>query len=380
MGVAHPSPAGRPAWAASLAAEFALADPVGIPARLVPITWVSRQLETPMERIWEGLNGFTQLSAVLITATGLLFHIRWSRRATALGPTILTTLGIFFCFAGIAWGLLDFDANDVRGSVPHLLQGIRTAFWSSVVGIFWALTLKIRVALFGDASVPASGTQEGSTVDDLARLLAQLNTSIAGDGDASLLGQARASHADSNDRADRLIKAFDGYAENIAETNSKALVRALAEVVRDFNTKLNEQFGENFRRLNAGVERLVAWQVQYESQLEALIRQETATRQNMTEAASRFTGAANGVSQFGVAARSLQNVVGALHHQIEHLSGAVMLLSGLVAEVTDGLPILEQRIGQMIARGEQGARPNGEAPGAVPRPPTESVRATRVQP
>src|ERR1700730_9307073 len=100
-----------------------------------------------MERIWECLNGFTQFSTVLISSIALLFHIRWSRRATALGPTILTTLGIFFCFAGIAWGLVDFDPNDVRSSVPHLLGGVRTAFWSSVVGIFWALTLKIRVAL-----------------------------------------------------------------------------------------------------------------------------------------------------------------------------------------------------------------------------------------
>src|SRR2546430_2087970 len=80
-----------------------------------------------MERIWECLNGFTEFSTVLISSIALLFHIRWSRRATALGPTILTTLGIFFCFAGIAWGLLDFDPNDVRSSVPHLL---RTSFGS----------------------------------------------------------------------------------------------------------------------------------------------------------------------------------------------------------------------------------------------------------
>src|ERR1700734_1074224 len=66
-----------------------------------------------MERIWEGLNGFTQFSAVLISSIALLFHIKWSRRATSLGPTILTTLGIFFCFAGIAWGLLDFDPHSV---------------------------------------------------------------------------------------------------------------------------------------------------------------------------------------------------------------------------------------------------------------------------
>src|SRR5437879_9912606 len=89
--------------------------------------------EKAMERIWECFNGFTPYSTVLISSIGLLFHIRWSRRASALGPTILTTLGIFFCFAGIAWGLLDFNPNDVRSTVPHLLAGVSTSLWSSVV-------------------------------------------------------------------------------------------------------------------------------------------------------------------------------------------------------------------------------------------------------
>jgi hypothetical protein len=307
-----------------------------------------------MVRIWESLNGFTQFSTVLISSIALLFHIRWSRRATALGPTILTTLGIFFCFAGIAWGLVDFDPNDVRNSVPHLLQGIRTSFWSSVVGIFWALTLKIRVALFGDATVPASGAQEGSTVDDLARLLVELNRSIAGGDDSALLSQVKVLRADSNDRIDRLTEAFDRYAENIAETNSKALVRALSEVVRDFNAKINEQFGDNFSQLNAAVERLVSWQVQYEKQLQALIEQETATRESMTEAALRFTDIVNTASEFAAVARSLHDIVRALNNQSEHLARALIVLSGLIVEVKEGLPIIEQRIVQRIARSKSG--------------------------
>ncbi|HLQ13483.1 MAG TPA: hypothetical protein VK130_09605 [Steroidobacteraceae bacterium] len=331
-----------------------------------------------MVRIWEGLNGFTQFSTLLISSIALLFHIRWTRRATALGPTILTTLGIFFCFAGIAWGLLDFDPNNVRSSVPHLLGGIRTAFWSSVVGIFWALTLKIRVALFGDASVLASGAREGSTVDDLARLLVQLNGSLAGGDEHSLLSQVKLLRADSTDRIDRMIGSFDRYAESIAETNSKALVSALSEVVRDFNVKVNEQFGDNFRQLNSGVERLVSWQVQYENQLAALIEQETATRASMTEAALRFTDIVNSASEFAVGARSLQNIVRDINNQSEQLARALMLLSGLITEVTEGLPIIEQRIGQLFGRSERGIRPNQEeTPGVVSRHPAESILATR---
>jgi hypothetical protein len=315
-----------------------------------------------MEHVWESFNGFTLFSAALISSIGLVLHLRWSRRSTALGPAILTTLGIFFCFAGIAWGLLHFDPHDVRTSVPLLLQGIRTAFWSSVVGIFWALTLKIRVVLFGDAKVAPSGAPDGSGVDDLARLLLQVDRSVTA----------------GNERLDGLSQALDRYEQHIAETNTKALVSALTVVVRDFNTKLNEQFGENFVQLNAAVARLVAWQDQYEQQLEASIAQESATRESMDEATARFTDVVNKSSEFAAVACSLQDIVNALHSQSEQLSRALMLLSGLIVEVEEGLPSIEKRIVQLIARSRQGLQREQEAHGSEPRRAAESLRVTRA--
>jgi len=130
--------------------------------------------------------------------------------------------------------------------------------------------------------------------------------------------------------------------------------------------------------LNSAVERLVSWQVQYEKQLEALIEQETATRESMTEAALRFTDIVNTASEFAAVARSLQNIVGTVNNQSEQLARTLLLLSGLIAEVREGLPIIEQRIGQMIARSEQGVRPNQETLGVVSRHPAESIQATRA--
>jgi len=54
--------------------------------------------------------------------------------------------------------------------------------------------------------------------------------------------------------------------------------------------------------LNSAVQRLVSWQVQYEKQLEALIEQETSTRESMTEAALRFTDMVNMASEFAAVA------------------------------------------------------------------------------
>src|SRR5687768_8156680 len=105
------------------------------------------------------LGEFTLWTVAAISITGLFFHIRWSRKYVAVGPTFLTTSGIFFCFFGIALALLDFDAEDVRGSVPALLNGIRTSFWASVAGIFWALTIKARSIVLGDPELNPDSQQ-----------------------------------------------------------------------------------------------------------------------------------------------------------------------------------------------------------------------------
>jgi hypothetical protein len=34
-------------------------------------------------------------------------------------------------------------------------------------------------------------------------------------------------------------------------------------VVKDFNARINEQFGENFKQLNEGVAKLLVWQEQH---------------------------------------------------------------------------------------------------------------------
>ncbi|HXC23237.1 MAG TPA: hypothetical protein VNU28_01520, partial [Solirubrobacteraceae bacterium] len=172
--------------------------------------------------------------------------------------------------------------------------------------------------------------------------------------------------------------AFGRYQEDVAESNSSALTGALSSVVRDFNAKVNEQFGENFQHLNAGVARLVSWQAQYGKQIEASIAQQSATRESMSEATLRFTDVVNMTSEFAAVARSLQGVVDTLNSQSEHLSRALMLLSGLIVEVEEGLPVIEKRIVQIIARSRQVLQREQEAHGTESRRAPESLRATRA--
>jgi len=58
---------------------------------------------------------------VVIVGATLFFTIfRYDRFAVLHGPEILTTMGIFGCFVGIALALLNFEAKNITESVPLL--------------------------------------------------------------------------------------------------------------------------------------------------------------------------------------------------------------------------------------------------------------------
>lgn len=50
-------------------------------------------------------------------------------------PYIFPTIGILGTFIGIAHGLYKFDVNNIEGSIPALLGGLKTAFIASIFGI-----------------------------------------------------------------------------------------------------------------------------------------------------------------------------------------------------------------------------------------------------
>lgn len=57
---------------------------------------------------------------------------------------LLPILGVIGTFLGICLGLVNFNSNEIESSVPQLLQGLKTAFWTSFIGTSWAVFLNIR--------------------------------------------------------------------------------------------------------------------------------------------------------------------------------------------------------------------------------------------
>jgi hypothetical protein len=93
---------------------------------------------------FSGLPFHTQCMLAVILVFWLLFNLSYNHKVISFGPAILITLGIFATFLGIALGLGHFNVGDLQGSVPELLDGLKTAIWASVAGVGGALLLKLR--------------------------------------------------------------------------------------------------------------------------------------------------------------------------------------------------------------------------------------------
>ncbi len=60
-------------------------------------------------------------------------------------PSLIATLGVIGTFAGITIGLMDFQEGDIEGSIDNLLNGLKTAFFTSLLGMVGSLILSRRV-------------------------------------------------------------------------------------------------------------------------------------------------------------------------------------------------------------------------------------------
>lgn len=217
-------------------------------------------------------------------------------------PQAIASLGVLFTFIGISYGLLEFNSADIESSVPVLLGGMRTAFITSVIGMIWSMCLKYKqnkeekeyyqqkVKVDNDATIgqlisylqskDEKMAEKESSVkqyqENLLTAIQEINKSLVGDGDASVITQIQLIKSKIQDGFEKrnlqskqeheiLIKEFQKFAETMAENNSKAFIEALNSTIRDFNEKIQEQFGENFKQLNIAVGKLLEWQDHYKN-------------------------------------------------------------------------------------------------------------------
>ena len=106
--------------------------------------------EQTLNYITYGLTGFVVLAFIWAL---VYFFIKKnndeliSKRRWIEGlPTLMSSLGVLGTFVGITMGLMNFDPNDLDASIPLLLSGLKTAFFTSLTGMVGSIILSKLVS------------------------------------------------------------------------------------------------------------------------------------------------------------------------------------------------------------------------------------------
>jgi hypothetical protein len=323
------------------------------------------------------------ISVILVTAG--YFNLRYNARVAELGPTILTTIGIFGTFLGVALGLYHFDASNVQASVPALLAGLKTAFWASVFGVGAAVQIKAREFLFGGGASSEDGQQQGASPLDV---LIDIRDSLCGtDGPMSeqlrlirqdlndrLLSQVRLARQDMTERMDTfrtghrdMLAQMDKLAgaqaqalRDIAGMGTQALVEALQKVVTDFNDTVAGQFGENYRELNEAVRQLLRWQIDYREQVKAMTDQLAETLRLLGYAASDFKTVTQGSERFAQTAERVARTLDGIDAGEQRLTELARGIAKLTEEAAGRVPFIESRLYELTVQMTRAVQANQE--------------------
>lgn len=279
-------------------------------------------------------------------------------------PGAMTSLGILGTFVGIFVGLLDFDIRTINQSVPTLLEGLKVAFGTSILGLASAVGFRLVGPVLRRSTISESAGIE-DIVESLKKLEAtatELNgTSASGfenlrkaltdDADSSIVGQIqrmRASLGDLNKTTsqgfEEQIREFRTFSETMSEAFSKAIIDELKNVIREFNEKISEQFGDNFRQLNEAVGRLLTWQEEYRQQMSAM--KDALDKATISVQANRASleKIASSASMIPEHMKNLEQIMQNLARQIEEIEGGLHTFAEIKDKAINAFPDIEKNI------------------------------------
>lgn len=288
-------------------------------------------------------------------------------------PTLLTTLGIFGTFLGIVLGLLDFNQNNIEASIPPLLEGLKTAFITSLAGIFTSLVFKtLSTFSFLKPAVAEATVSEATPEAILAAMQAQvsevksLKEAMVGNEESTLFGQLKILRADMNDNAkislnnakehavqqqenfeqfsDKLWLKLQDFADTLSKSATEQVIEALKQVIVDFNNNLTEQFGENFKKLNEAVFKLVEWQENYKTQLEQMQQQYAQGVESISATEASVAHISEQSKVIPESMQELKTVMEVNQHQLAELERHLEAFKEMRDKAVEAVPQIQQQV------------------------------------
>lgn len=136
-----------------------------------------------------------------------------------------SSMGVLLTFFGIWQGLIGFDVMDTEGSIPALLEGLKLAFGSSIVGLLTSLIINLLFV--------RQDTDEEKALKNIESLIASLN------------------------------KSMNDFTLNLAHANVEALSASIEKLVKGLDMGINNETQDAINKFKESIEMLREWQERY---------------------------------------------------------------------------------------------------------------------
>jgi len=196
---------------------------------------------------------FAAIVFVLWTFFAVLYYNRYKKYCVSNGdkkqkkwtneyifetiPSVFPTLGIFCTALGITIGIWDFNTNDIQGSIPQLLGGLKLAFLATMAGIVGLIVFQKWGAII-QKEIEDNPNKQKKYTDEL-NAISELNLSI------------HKLHEDNNKHFEKLSDSF----EKVLNEKIEALEGELKAVVKTLNTN-HKSLLNSSENINNGIVKL----------------------------------------------------------------------------------------------------------------------------
>jgi len=335
-------------------------------------------------------NFFFLLMFIALSAALICHFTKKGESYVAFAPNLLTSLGILGTFSGIVIGLLDFDPKNIDGSIEVLLAGLKTAFMTSLVGMASSIIVKsITTITFRSKKEDDTELNEIGPEDIHAAIVAQhkysqeqteamvdLKQSIVGEGDKTIVSQLTLLRSDTNDNAkqsnqslssindtmgkihaqqeeqaikfeqfkDRLWIQLQDFADVLSKSATEQVIEALKQVIVEFNDKLTEQFGDNFKRLDESVKKLVIWQDNYKTQLSEMTEQYKLGVTSITQTESSVASISEQAQAIPTSMSDLKTIMEANGSQLKELESHLNVFVEMRDKAVEAVPEMKAHL------------------------------------
>ena len=325
------------------------------------------------EHLFQSIDS-TLVTNIFIWAVIFVFCAAWwcdhkniHNKFREYAPTLMGALGILGTFIGIIIGLLNFNTESIDASIPVLLGGLKTAFITSIVGMFFAILFNGLDAFFFankrrllEDNTPASVTPEHihQELKEQNKHLVKLISGMSGSEEGSIIAQikllrneisdaSRAQISNHSNFSNKLWEQLQQFADLMAKGATEQIIDALRQVIIDFNNNLTEQFGENFKALDTSVKKLVDWQENYKNQVEQMGEQYQQSVESLVETRKAVAGIWEECKEIPLAMAELRDVLQVNQHQIGELSRHLETFVAIRDKATDVLPEIQTKMSEV---------------------------------